>query len=46
MTGATIWFTGLSGAGKSTVASLVEAELIRRDQPVEVMDGDVVRTHG
>jgi adenylyl-sulfate kinase len=45
MTGATIWFTGLSGAGKSTVASLVEAALIRRDQPVEVMDGDVVRTH-
>ncbi len=45
MTGATIWFTGLSGAGKSTVASLVEAELIRRDQPVEVLDGDVVRTH-
>ena len=45
MTGATIWFTGLSGAGKSTVASLVEAELIRRGQPVEVLDGDVVRSH-
>lgn len=45
MTGATIWFTGLSGSGKSTVAELVEAELRRRGQPVEVMDGDVVRTH-
>jgi adenylyl-sulfate kinase len=45
MTGATIWFTGLSGSGKSTVADLVEAELKRRGQPVEVMDGDIVRTH-
>ncbi len=45
MTGATIWFTGLSGAGKSTVASLVEAELRRRAEPVEVLDGDVVRTN-
>jgi adenylyl-sulfate kinase len=45
MTGATIWFTGLSGAGKSTVASLVEAELRRRGEPVEVLDGDVVRTN-
>jgi adenylylsulfate kinase len=45
LTGATIWFTGLSGSGKSTVADLVEAELKRRGQPVEVMDGDVVRTH-
>lgn len=45
MTGATIWFTGLSGAGKSTIANLVEAELQRRGQPVEILDGDVVRTH-
>ena len=45
MTGATIWFTGLSGAGKSTIAELVAAELQRRGQPVEIMDGDVVRTH-
>ncbi len=45
MTGATIWFTGLSGSGKSTVADLVTAELERRGQAVEVMDGDVVRTH-
>ena len=45
MTGATIWFTGLSGAGKSTIADLVEAELRRRGEGVEVLDGDVVRTH-
>lgn len=45
MSGATIWFTGLSGAGKTTVARLVEAELKRRGQPVEVLDGDIVRTH-
>jgi adenylylsulfate kinase len=45
MTGATIWFTGLSGAGKSTIAELVAAELERRGQPVEIMDGDVVRTN-
>lgn len=45
MSGATIWFTGLSGAGKTTIADLVAAELRRRGQPVEIMDGDVVRTH-
>src|SRR5438034_10278312 len=45
MTGATIWFTGLSGSGKSTIAELVEAELKRRGQGVEILDGDVVRTH-
>ena len=45
MAGATIWFTGLSGAGKSTIAHIVAEELQRRNQPVEIMDGDVVRTH-
>src|SRR5919199_2872304 len=45
MSGATIWFTGLSGAGKSTIAELVRDELIHRGQPVEILDGDVVRTH-
>lgn len=40
-----LWFTGLSGAGKSTIAGLVEAELRRREVPLEVLDGDVVRTH-
>jgi len=43
--GFTVWFTGLSGAGKSTVADLVGAELERRGRAVEYLDGDVVRTH-
>ncbi|MEX0659900.1 MAG: adenylyl-sulfate kinase [Egibacteraceae bacterium] len=43
--GYVLWFTGLSGAGKSTVAGLVEAELHARRAPVESLDGDVVRTH-
>ena len=43
--GFTIWFTGLSGAGKSTVSEIVEKELRRRRVKVEVLDGDVVRTH-
>ena len=41
--GCTLWFTGLSGAGKSTVAALVEAELRAQGRNVEVLDGDVVR---
>jgi adenylylsulfate kinase len=41
--GMTLWFTGLSGAGKSTVAQLVEEELRGRGNLVEVLDGDVVR---
>ncbi len=43
--GVTLWFTGLSGAGKSTIAEIVEAELRERGFKVEVLDGDVVRTH-
>src|SRR6476646_8097473 len=43
--GFTIWFTGLSGAGKSTIADLVIPELERRGRVVEPLDGDVVRTH-
>ena len=43
--GFTVWFTGLSGAGKSTVADLVGAELSRTGRLVEYLDGDVVRTH-
>jgi adenylylsulfate kinase len=43
--GFTVWFTGLSGAGKSTLAGLVGHELDRRGRPVEILDGDVVRTH-
>jgi len=42
--GLTLWFTGLSGAGKSTIAEIVEAELRARGLNVEVLDGDVVRT--
>jgi len=43
--GCTVWFTGLSGAGKSTLANLVEQELRARQLRVEVLDGDVIRTH-
>lgn len=43
--GFTIWLTGLSGSGKSTVTALLEQELRSRGMRVEVLDGDVVRTH-
>lgn len=43
--GFTLWFTGLSGAGKSTIAHLVGPELERRGLIVEYLDGDTVRTH-
>jgi adenylylsulfate kinase len=43
--GFTLWFTGLSGAGKTTIAELVGPELERRGYLVEYLDGDVVRTH-
>lgn len=45
MKGFTLWFTGLSGSGKSTMAQMVEKELRRREMKVEVLDGDVVRTN-
>jgi adenylyl-sulfate kinase len=38
-----LWFTGLSGAGKSTIADRVTDELRRRGHPVERLDGDTVR---
>jgi adenylylsulfate kinase len=41
--GFTLWFTGLSGAGKTTISHLVEMELRERGSRVEVLDGDVVR---
>jgi adenylylsulfate kinase len=44
-TGFCLWFTGLSGAGKSTIAELVVAELRERGHKVELLDGDEVREH-
>jgi adenylylsulfate kinase len=38
-----VWFTGLSGSGKSTIARAVQAELINKGVAVEVLDGDVIR---
>jgi bifunctional enzyme CysN/CysC len=43
--GATLWFTGLPGAGKSTVAAAVEERLIAAAQPAFLLDGDNLR-HG
>jgi adenylylsulfate kinase len=43
--GFTLWFTGLSGAGKTTIADIVERELRLRHGKVEVLDGDIVRTN-
>ncbi len=45
MSGFVVWFTGLSAAGKTTVANIVEAELEQRGLVVEHLDGDIVRTH-
>src|SRR2546425_7304277 len=43
--GFTLWFTGLSGAGKTTIAEIVRPELERRGRKVEWLDGDEVREH-
>jgi adenylyl-sulfate kinase len=43
--GFTLWFTGLSGAGKTTIAHLVGPELEARGKIVEYLDGDTVRSH-
>ena len=43
--GATVWLTGLSASGKSTLARALEAELFRRGATVYVLDGDNIR-HG
>src|SRR4028119_2353594 len=41
--GVTVWFTGLSGAGKTTISRAVEKELKSYDYKVEILDGDIVR---
>jgi adenylylsulfate kinase len=43
--GFTVWFTGMSGAGKSTISHLLEERLRAAGAKVELLDGDVVRTH-
>jgi sulfate adenylyltransferase len=40
-----IWFTGLSGSGKSTTAEILTSLLLERGRQITVLDGDVVRTH-
>ena len=43
--GATIWFTGFSGSGKSTIAAAAEGALVQAGRPAYLLDGDNVR-HG
>jgi adenylylsulfate kinase len=43
--GVTIWFTGLSGAGKTTITQALEKKLRAADVKLEVLDGDIVRTN-
>lgn len=43
--GVCVWFTGLSSAGKSTIAGILADRLERRGRTVTLLDGDVVRTH-
>ncbi len=40
-----IWFTGLSGSGKSTTAEILTSLLLERGRQITLLDGDVVRTH-
>ncbi|MGF1673932.1 MAG: adenylyl-sulfate kinase [Rivularia sp. (in: cyanobacteria)] len=42
--GVTVWLTGLSGAGKTTIARCIEEQLKARNCQVEVLDGDLIRT--
>src|SRR5947199_5814162 len=44
-TGFTICFTGLSGSGKSTLSEVIEQHMKALGRDVEVLDGDIVRTH-
>ncbi|HLJ91487.1 MAG TPA: adenylyl-sulfate kinase [Candidatus Angelobacter sp.] len=43
--GLTVWITGLSGAGKTTICEAVHTELLARGHRVEMLDGDVIRKH-
>jgi adenylylsulfate kinase len=43
--GVTIWLTGLSGAGKTTITQALEQKLLAEGYDIEVLDGDVVRTN-
>ena len=43
--GFTLWFTGLSGAGKSTIANILEKNFRESGLKIEILDGDIVRTH-
>src|SRR6266480_4608022 len=44
-TGFTIWFTGLSGSGKSTLSEVIEQHMKALGRNVEILDGDIVRSH-
>src|SRR5213595_2248607 len=41
--GFTLWFTGLSGAGKTTISRVLEGHLRERGSKLEILDGDIVR---
>ena len=43
--GVTVWFTGLSGAGKTTITQALEKKLREAGYPLEILDGDIVRTN-
>src|SRR5689334_6359601 len=43
--GACVWLTGLSGAGKSTIATALAGRITDQGRMVTLLDGDVVRTH-
>jgi sulfate adenylyltransferase len=43
--GVCLWFTGLSGAGKSTISEILTVKLLEHGRKITTLDGDVVRTH-
>lgn len=43
--GCTVWLTGYSGAGKTTISRELEQRMLERGIPCEILDGDAVRTH-